>query len=634
MNYIQYKMIYCKGKKDDGSPCGQQARWKFKGKGQYCNKCKAPNMTDDKTKYCIVGNCDTGASFSLNNQKPETHCLKCITELGVKNPLNLKKRVCLGINNAGCKDRNSPSFDFPGVKTPKYCNTCKAPGMIDVVHDKCVICKKVSPCYGLEDLNKRTHCAGCAKKSDEPLVFLSSTICNGITEGKKCTTIATFGFENNKAIKCDKHKELGMKSLKGQRCIVCGKRASFGVLGTKKLTHCKKDAPPGYVAVGETRICTTSMCGTRYSYGFIWDEKPSKCAKCADEGMEDLVKKRCVKCLKTVPSYIVPGEKTATYCVGCSDPTMTSIHKKCEICNDSRACYGYREDGIRKYCEKDQKEGMFYLDRPKCEDNSCIGYAKYGYLFQKKQYCFIHKKNNMHPENMLYPICKDESCKKIPYYCEEGKRYPTHCEIHKPPGYVNIVERKCNNCFLLDFIPQDKNVCRDCDIWSDTQVRHEKELRIKHVLEANGIEYYSHDRVPKFSQNKYRPDFILDFASMILILEVDENQHHSYSCECEEKRMTSLKQDFKDIPLVFIRYNPDDYKNEAGEKIKGKNFNNDREGVLIKLIKHIRDNAMIGKYELLFLSVYYLYYDGFDGRIYRSSVNLDNQITNDLPVEF
>jgi hypothetical protein len=63
--------------------------------------------------------------------------------------------------------------------------------------------------------------------------------------------------------------------------------------------------------------------------------------------------------------------------------------------------------------------------------------------------------------------------------------------------------------------------------------------------------------------SKRRPDLLLDLGYQIIIVEVDENQHIDYDCSCENKRIMELSQDLGHTPIVFIRFNPDDYeKNE------------------------------------------------------------------------
>lgn len=57
-------------------------------------------------------------------------------------------------------------------------------------------------------------------------------------------------------------------------------------------------------------------------------------------------------------------------------------------------------------------------------------------------------------------------------------------------------------------------------------------------------------------------------GSHIFIVEIDENAHTNYDCSCENKRSMELSQDLGFRPIIFIRFNPDDYINTYGNKIK------------------------------------------------------------------
>jgi len=66
--------------------------------------------------------------------------------------------------------------------------------------------------------------------------------------------------------------------------------------------------------------------------------------------------------------------------------------------------------------------------------------------------------------------------------------------------------------------------------------------------------------------SRRRPDLFLDFGYQVLIIEIDENQHVSYDCTCENKRLMELSKDVGHRPIVFIRFNPDAYLRQ-GRKI-------------------------------------------------------------------
>lgn len=68
--------------------------------------------------------------------------------------------------------------------------------------------------------------------------------------------------------------------------------------------------------------------------------------------------------------------------------------------------------------------------------------------------------------------------------------------------------------------------------------------------------------------SRRRPDLLLDMGSHIIIVEIDENKHTNYDCSCENKRLMELSQDLQHRPIVFVRFNPDDYINQEGLSIK------------------------------------------------------------------
>lgn len=68
------------------------------------------------------------------------------------------------------------------------------------------------------------------------------------------------------------------------------------------------------------------------------------------------------------------------------------------------------------------------------------------------------------------------------------------------------------------------------------------------------------DKIIKDGCSKRRPDLMLDLGYHIIIVEVDENQHDNYVSSCENKRIMELSKDVHHRPIIFIRFNPDEYK--------------------------------------------------------------------------
>jgi hypothetical protein len=56
-------------------------------------------------------------------------------------------------------------------------------------------------------------------------------------------------------------------------------------------------------------------------------------------------------------------------------------------------------------------------------------------------------------------------------------------------------------------------------------------------------------------------------GDQVIIVEIDENQHTDYDCSCENKRLMELSQDVAHRPIVFIRFNPDEYISADNKKV-------------------------------------------------------------------
>lgn len=70
------------------------------------------------------------------------------------------------------------------------------------------------------------------------------------------------------------------------------------------------------------------------------------------------------------------------------------------------------------------------------------------------------------------------------------------------------------------------------------------------------MKYISHDQG---TYGRERPDFVFDAVTHMIVVEIDEDQHKYYPCECEQIRMINISQSLG-MPTIFIRYNPDKYQ--------------------------------------------------------------------------
>ena len=286
---------------------------------------------------------------------------------------------------------------------------------------------------------------------------------------------------------------------------------------------------------------------------------------------------------------------------------MVNVKSKTCIYSGCKKHPTFNREGLKIaiYCYEHKLVDMVNVKMKICIYEGCKTRASYGDLFKPKTHCAKHKSNNQFTKNN--PVCEINGCELMPVYTNDKSNYPIRCEDHKLNDDQNIVEQLCKSCNILYFINNELGLCNDCFDYNVKKVQHAKEIRVKNVLDANKIEYLSHDKIPEFACNKKRPDFIFDLISFFVILEVDENQHSNYACECEQGRMIMLHQDFGGAPVIFIRYNPDKYIDWQGKKHAETSII-DRETILLNLLKDLKN---IKEYNIP-LSVYYLFYDGFN----------------------
>lgn len=60
---------------------------------------------------------------------------------------------------------------------------------------------------------------------------------------------------------------------------------------------------------------------------------------------------------------------------------------------------------------------------------------------------------------------------------------------------------------------------------------------------------------------------LLDLGYKVIIIEVDENRHNSYTIECETRRLNDISLDLDCRPIHMIRFNPDGYSTVEGAKV-------------------------------------------------------------------
>jgi len=209
------------------------------------------------------------------------------------------------------------------------------------------------------------------------------------------------------------------------------------------------------------------------------------------------------------------------------------LKKQLENYNNSRKSY-YEKN--KEYVKEKAKEGLKKLAEENPE--KLKEYRRNAYLKQKAKKTCQHKK-----VLQLCRIC-DGSDLCISGFCDTMKNskyenYCLRCFIHLFPDKPNTRNYKTKEKNVADFV----------------------------VSSFNNFSWISDKKVYDGCSKK-RPDLFLDLGFQIIIVEIDENQHNKYDCSCENKRIMELSKDVGHRPIIFIRFNPDDYVNKNNELIK------------------------------------------------------------------
>ena len=195
--------------------------------------------------------------------------------------------------------------------------------------------------------------------------------------------------------------------------------------------------------------------------------------------------------------------------------------------------------------------------------------------------------------------CRD--CKGLSI-CEHGKRR-SRC---KPCGGSSICEHdkrrsrciECGGSELCEHTKQ-RNNCKPCggsnlckSSWCHTTKNRKydgycvlcythlfpdmplsrnyktKEMTVVDYVKIQFPHYeWIHDKRIVDGCSKRRPDLLLDLGSHIIIIEIDEFKHDSYTTECEIKRLNDISLDVGCRQIVMIRFNPDQYIDINGKTV-------------------------------------------------------------------
>jgi hypothetical protein len=538
--------------------------------------------------------------FQENNHE-YAKCHTCRTKLITK------KNIC---EQCGLR----ASFHYSGNKFGARCSTHKEPEMIDVVSVKCKQCNIKRPTYNYQTEKKPNYCKDCKK---DGMIDIRHKKCEKCQEKRP-----TFNYPYESIAKyCNLCKDINMIDVINKKCKKCKKKQpSYNWVGESVSIYCYDCKEDNMVDIKHKKC---EKCKNKIpNFNFEGETVPKFCANCKDNNMIDIMHRLCKKCNKVRPTFNYKEKFTPIFCVNCKMPNMVNItDKMCIGCNIIIPVFNYKTETTPIYCNNCKKPDMVNIVDRSCVEHGCCKRANYALPGVMPSHCLTHKTDGMMRDpRRLCQGTEQEECKEN---ATHGIDKPIHCEEHASEDEYCLAERRCPQCGSLDILNKQGICVNTCSLVEKDFLmkkrikRHEefigKLLEAEIDIKSTVIEMWR-DSVIDPSCTRCRPDFAYHCGTHVVVVEVDEEQHRSYTncghtkeekLKAEQRRMYQISTVFQGTPIVFLRYNPDTYKDSEGKK--GSVPNKKRHDTLVRWVK----KCLRMKWEQG-IHVKYLFYDGYD----------------------
>jgi hypothetical protein len=426
---------------------------------------------------------------------------------------------------------------------------------------------------------------------------------------KNCDRCRDFMRNNNKCVKCkikvpcfglstDKKatfcsncKNDDMIDIKNNKCIKCKiKHPIFGLSTDTKATLCGDCKNDNMIDIKNPKCIKCKI--KKPIFGLLTDKKATFWKDCKNDDMIDIKHQKCVKCKIKYPCFGLSTDKKATFCSDCKNDDMIDIkHQKCVKCKIKHPIYGLSTDKKATFCSDCKNDDMIDIKHPKCVKCK-IKYPCFGLSTDKKAtFCSDCKNDNM--IDIKNPRCITQLCDKY-----------------------SVIDKYCTRCFYA-LNPNDKRCKR---------IKFKENEMIKYIQETfKDLNWICDNTL--IGDNmclKYRPDVLLHLNNHSIVIECDEKQHRHYKDNntCENSREHQI-QEALNRPVVFIRFNPDEYLDLNNKKVlscfnvdKKLGFNTipkNQESRWITRLETLKNTVLksVEKPPINPIEKIYLYYDGY-----------------------
>lgn len=543
-----------------------------------------------------------------NDHDDEKECIQGVT--APKSTVRQGSHLCQ--HESGCATR--ACFGPPRSKLASFCRKHALAGFVDVKSKKCCHpsgCDR-RPSFGPAGSKAASF---CREHAPAEFVNVKDKRCS---HTPVCDKIPHFGAPKSKiASFCKEHAPIGFVNVKHKKCshsLGCDRQPAFGPAGSKVAFFCKEHAPAEFVDVKSKKCSHPSGCDRQPHYGPAGSKLASFCREHAPLEFVDVKNKKCSHpsgCDK-IPHFGPQGSKVASFCREHAPGGFMNVKsKKCSHSTgcDRRPTFGPAESKVASFCREHAPTGFVDVNHKKCTHPSeCKSRANFGPLFADQRHCARHREANEYAKR--HPKCAHRGCKQRPTHTDQDNNYPIRCEEHRLKNDKDVIQRECKGCHLTWFIRDGLEYCNDCHDFRTKKPQKRQEMDIVNFLSTEGVKF-KHDQTVDADCSRKRPDLQLepesDAEDYVVCVEVDEDQHRTYACACEQARIFEIAQAYGGRRVVFIRYNPDGFRDKNGKSARV--AQGTRKKRLINLIRSIRLHPPTKA----FITIFYLFYDGDDG---------------------
>lgn len=284
----------------------------------------------------------------------------------------------------------------------------------------------------------------------------------------------------------------------------------------------------GFKPTMPRRKRTCQQCGLMPSFAFE-GQSATWCATHKPSGAQNVVNPRCrhVGCKKR-PSFGLQGEG-ARWCAAHAPPEAKDVvHKRCRHVGCTRIpCYGVPGQHDRpQWCVQHAPPDAEDIANKRCEHPGCRSFRSYG-----------------------MPV--DHTC--------NTKQRLRWCARHRPADAVDMRNARCRFPGCDVTVPKKGNYCASHDTETKRRTRV-RENQVANYLRDRALNWTSWNKqVSERACGIYRPDFVFEVDTHVVILEVDEYQHARPGYTCDNARMLDVFGAYGGVPVVFLRFNPDTF---------------------------------------------------------------------------